>query len=58
LTEGWLTISAKMSEAVWSDRSPCWTEVTAAGYEGHFCGMVEMLIPELEDSACCMFIMQ
>jgi len=58
LTEGWLTISAKIKQAVESDRSLCRTEVTIAGYAGHLCGMAEKLGPCPEASVCCVFIMQ
>ena len=34
LTEGWLTISAKMREAVWDERSPCWIWVDGRGIGG------------------------
>ncbi len=52
MTEGWLTISAKISDADGRERSPCRTGVTTAGKPGQRCGIEEKLGLELEDSDC------
>jgi hypothetical protein len=46
-------ISAKISDAVWKDRSLCRIWVTTAGYAGQRGEIVERMAPEWADPAGC-----